>query len=163
MWVDRLDRRQVLVWTQALSMVQSLALAALTLTGHITIPLVLALSVMQGMSTPSTCRRGRRSWSRWWRTGGPGERHRDQFVDGEMARLVGPSLAGMVIAVQRGLVLSDRWHQLHRRDCLAADDALHAAGRSSAQATSMLTELQDGWTYVAGLCRSGRFCCCLRW
>src|SRR6201984_333795 len=30
-WVDRLDRRQVLVWTQALSMVQSLALAGLTL------------------------------------------------------------------------------------------------------------------------------------
>ena len=48
-WVDRLDRRQVLVWTQTLSMVQSLTLAALTLTGHITIPLLLALSVMQGM------------------------------------------------------------------------------------------------------------------
>ena len=36
-WVDRLNRRQVLVWTQSLSMVQSLALAALTLSGHITI------------------------------------------------------------------------------------------------------------------------------
>src|SRR5947207_15608649 len=33
-WVDRLDRRQVLVWTQALSMIQSLTLAALTLSGH---------------------------------------------------------------------------------------------------------------------------------
>jgi len=32
-WIDRLDRRQVLVWTQALSMVQSLALAGLTLPG----------------------------------------------------------------------------------------------------------------------------------
>src|SRR6201986_3006680 len=30
--VDRMDRRKVLVWTQALAMVQSLALAALTLT-----------------------------------------------------------------------------------------------------------------------------------
>ena len=30
-WVDRLNRRQVLVWTQTLSMVQSLALAGLTL------------------------------------------------------------------------------------------------------------------------------------
>ncbi len=47
-WVDRLDRRQVLVWTQTLSMVQSLTLAALTLSGHITIPLLLTLSVMQG-------------------------------------------------------------------------------------------------------------------
>src|SRR5215467_10269545 len=35
-WVDRLDRRQVLVWTQVLSMVQSLLLAALTFSGHIT-------------------------------------------------------------------------------------------------------------------------------
>jgi hypothetical protein len=32
--VDRLDRRQVLVWTQTLSMVQSLALAALTFRPH---------------------------------------------------------------------------------------------------------------------------------
>src|ERR1700689_2901638 len=48
-WVDRLDRRQVLVWTQILSMVQSLLLAVLTLTHHINIGLVLALSVMQGL------------------------------------------------------------------------------------------------------------------
>jgi hypothetical protein len=41
-WVDRLDRRQVLVWTQTLSMVQSLALAALTLSHHITIHWILA-------------------------------------------------------------------------------------------------------------------------
>ena len=48
-WVDRLDRRQVLVWTQALSMIQSLALAALTLSHLITIHWILALSVMQGI------------------------------------------------------------------------------------------------------------------
>src|ERR1700689_3935287 len=30
-WVDRLDRRRVLVWTQTAAMFQSLALAALTL------------------------------------------------------------------------------------------------------------------------------------
>src|SRR5580692_7047636 len=48
-WVDRLDRRQVLVWTQALSMIQSLALAGLTFSGHITIHWVLGLSVMQGI------------------------------------------------------------------------------------------------------------------
>jgi MFS family permease len=48
-WVDRLDRRQVLVWTQVLSMVQSLLLAALTFSGRITIGWILALSVMQGL------------------------------------------------------------------------------------------------------------------
>ena len=68
-WVDRLDRRQVLVWTQALSMVQSLALAGLTLSHLITIPWVLALSVMQGLSTHSTCRGARPSWYRWSTTG----------------------------------------------------------------------------------------------
>ncbi|MEO6828177.1 MAG: MFS transporter, partial [Acidobacteriaceae bacterium] len=36
-WVDRLNRRQVLVFTQSLAMVQSLALAVLTLTHRITI------------------------------------------------------------------------------------------------------------------------------
>src|ERR1700728_457408 len=47
--VDRLERRQVLVWTQTLAMVQSLALAALTFSGYITIRWILALSVMQGI------------------------------------------------------------------------------------------------------------------
>src|SRR5215469_13195295 len=45
--VDRIDRRKVLVWTQALAMVQSLALAALTLTHLINIHEVLWLSVFQ--------------------------------------------------------------------------------------------------------------------
>ncbi len=34
-WIDRLNRRDVLVWTQTLAMVQSLLLAALTFSGHI--------------------------------------------------------------------------------------------------------------------------------
>src|ERR1700690_1080072 len=48
-WVDRLDRRQVLVWTQTLAMLQSFALAALTFSGTITIHWILALSILQGM------------------------------------------------------------------------------------------------------------------
>src|ERR1035441_9572862 len=48
-WVDRLNRQKVLVWTQTLAMVQSLALAALTLSHRITIAEVLALSEMQGI------------------------------------------------------------------------------------------------------------------
>jgi MFS family permease len=47
--VDRLDRRKVLVWTQSLAMVQSLALAWLTLSHRINIAEVLALSAMQGI------------------------------------------------------------------------------------------------------------------
>jgi len=47
--IERMDRRKLLVWTQALAAVQSLALAGLTLAGVITIHEVIALSVMQGL------------------------------------------------------------------------------------------------------------------
>jgi MFS family permease len=149
-WVDRLDRRQVLVWTQALSMVQSLALAALTLTGHITIPLLLALSVMQGMVNAFDMP-GRQSFM-------------IKMVDDKrdlqnaiainssmvnMARLIGPSLAGMLIAVS-----SEGW-------CFLIDGISYTAVIASLlmmrvhtdvierKTTSMLTELAAGWTYVS--------------
>ena len=47
--VDRIDRRKVLVWTQALAMAQSLALAWLTLSHRINITEVLVLSAFQGV------------------------------------------------------------------------------------------------------------------
>ena len=47
--LDRWDRRKVLMATQAASMVQSLVLAFLTLTGWITIPELFALTVVQGI------------------------------------------------------------------------------------------------------------------
>jgi MFS family permease len=47
-WVDRLNRRRVLVVAQILAMLQSFALAALALSGHITIGQVLALCLFQG-------------------------------------------------------------------------------------------------------------------
>jgi MFS family permease len=48
-WVDRLDRHRVLVWTQVISMLQSFALAFLALWGHIAIWHVIALSAVQGV------------------------------------------------------------------------------------------------------------------
>jgi MFS family permease len=48
-FVDRWNRRRTLVFTQVLSMVQSLTLAILTLTNTIQIPHIIALSVFQGM------------------------------------------------------------------------------------------------------------------
>jgi MFS family permease len=47
-WVDRLDRRQVLLWTQALAAAQSLLLAGLTLSKRVTIGEILILSGFQG-------------------------------------------------------------------------------------------------------------------
>jgi MFS family permease len=149
-WVDRLDRRQVLVWTQALSMVQSLALAAMTLSGRITIPWLLALSAMQGIINAFDMP-GRQSFM-------------VKMVDDRrdlqnaiainssmvnMARLVGPSLAGMLIAIS-----SEGW-------CFLIDGISYMAVIASLLmmrlhapvvkrlATSTLHELKEGWTYVS--------------
>ncbi|HEX4380898.1 MAG TPA: MFS transporter, partial [Candidatus Acidoferrum sp.] len=48
-WVERLNRRKLLVWTQAAGAVQSLALAALTLTHVITLWEIIALASLQGV------------------------------------------------------------------------------------------------------------------
>jgi MFS family permease len=149
-WVDRLDRRQVLVWTQALSMVQSLALAGLTLSHRITIPWVLALSVMQGLVNAFDMP-GRQAFMVQMV-----EDRRDlsnaiainsSMVN--MARLVGPSLAGMLIAVS-----SEGW-------CFLIDGISYIAvilsllamrlkaGESRRKVSSTWTELKEGWTYVS--------------
>ena len=47
-WVDRLNRRNVLLVTQALAMLQSFALAALALSHRITIHEIIWLSALQG-------------------------------------------------------------------------------------------------------------------
>src|ERR1035441_8987678 len=48
-WVERLNRRKLLVWTQAAAAVQSLALAALTLAHVITLWEIIALIAFQGL------------------------------------------------------------------------------------------------------------------
>ena len=149
-WVDRLDRRQVLVWTQTLSMVQSLALAALTLSHHITIHWLLALSVMQGIVNAFDMP-GRQAFMVQMV-----EDRRDlsnaiainsSMVN--MARLVGPSLAGMLIAVS-----SEGW-------CFLVDGISYLAviaslllmrlpaAAAKRKVTSTLTELKVGWIYVS--------------
>src|SRR5437764_3218838 len=47
--VDRWDRHRILVITQILSALQSLALAVLTLKGIITVPEIIALQIVQGI------------------------------------------------------------------------------------------------------------------
>jgi MFS family permease len=47
--VDRMDRRQMLVITQAASLVQSALLAVLTLVGHITVEQIVVLQIFQGI------------------------------------------------------------------------------------------------------------------
>jgi hypothetical protein len=47
--VDRMDRRRMLVLTQAASLLQSAALAGLTLAGHVTVVRIVVLQVLQGI------------------------------------------------------------------------------------------------------------------
>src|SRR6202011_2341013 len=48
-WLERLDRRKLLVWTQAAAAAQSLAMAALTLAHVITLWEIIALAAFQGL------------------------------------------------------------------------------------------------------------------
>ena len=150
-WVDRLNRRQVLVWTQTLSMMQSFLLAALTLSGHITIELILILSVMQGIVNAFDMP-GRQAFMVEM-VGDRADLGNAIAINSSMvnvARLIGPSLAGMLIAAT-----SEGWCFLIDGISYIAVIAsllmmqLHATAVRRA-ATSMLTELKEGWSYVAG-------------
>jgi len=150
-WVDRLDRRQVLLYTQTLAMLQSLLLGWLTLTGRVTIHWVLWLSAFQGIINAFDMP-GRQAFLVQMvedrRDLGNAIAINSSMVN--MARLIGPSLAGMLIAAT-----SEGW-------CFLIDGISYLAVIASLLmmqisvpavkrlATSTLTELKEGWTYVSG-------------
>jgi len=148
--VDRLNRRMVLIWTQTLAMLQSLALAALTLTHRITIHEVLALSACQGIINAFDMP-GRQAFM-------------VQMVEDRadlsnaiainssmvnLARLLGPSLAGIVIAAT-----NEGW-------CFLIDGISYIAviislvlmrvhvAAVKRVTTSMAEQLREGWAYVS--------------
>ena len=148
--VDRMNRRNVLVWTQVLAMVQSLALAALTLSRHITIHEILALSVFQGVINAFDMP-GRQSFMVQM-VENRGDLSNAIAINSSMvnlARLVGPSLAGLVIAAT-----NEGW-------CFLIDGVSYIAVIASLllmrvhvdalkrSTASMLDQLKEGWTYVS--------------
>jgi MFS family permease len=150
-WVDRLNRRHVLVWTQVLSMVQSLLLAALTFSGRITIGWILALSVMQGLINAFDMP-GRQAFMVQM-VGDRADLSNAIAINSSMvnmARLIGPSLAGMVIAAS-----NEAW-------CFLIDGLSYIAVIASLlamtihapiirrTAASTFSELKEGWAYVSG-------------
>lgn len=97
-WVERMDSLRVVRATQVLSMLQSAALAALALSGHITVPWIISLCLFQGfvnaVDWPA------RQMLNYPLAGGPA------LVDNvialnsmtfNLARLIGPAIAGFVI------------------------------------------------------------------
>jgi len=150
-WVDRLNRRHVLIVTQILAMLQSFALAVLTLTKHITIHEIIWLSMFQGMINAFDMP-GRQAFLV--------EMVEDRQDLGNaialnssmvnMARLVGPSLAGMVIAVsgEGTCFLIDGISYLAVIASLWAMRLKRAAIKRVV--ASMLVQLREGWDYVSG-------------
>jgi MFS family permease len=148
--VDRLDRRHVLIWTQALAMLQSLLLAWLTLSHRVTIHEVLILSAFQGVINAFDMP-GRQAFM-------------VQMVEDRadlsnaiainssmvnLARLIGPSIAGVVIAAT-----NEGW-------CFLIDGVSYSAVIVSLflmriqvapvqrAVTSMAVQLREGWDYVS--------------
>jgi len=149
--VDRIDRRSLLVWTQALAMVQSLALAWLTLSHRITIREILALSVMQGLINAFDMP-GRQSFMVKM-VEDKADLSNAIAINSSMvnvARLAGPSLAGLIIAAS-----NEGW-------CFTIDGVSYIAvivslllmrvRRDAVERTSdtMAAQLREGWTYVSG-------------
>jgi MFS family permease len=150
-WIDRLDRRQVLLWTQTLAMVQSFALAGLTFSGRITVGWILFLSAMQGVINAFDMP-GRQSFMVQMIENradlGNAIAINSSMVN--VARLIGPSLAGVVIAAS-----SEAW-------CFLVDGISYIAVIVSLlmmrvhvtavarKATSTLHEMKEGWSYVSG-------------
>jgi MFS family permease len=149
--VDRVDRRKVLVWTQTLAMVQSLALAWLTLSHRITIGEVLALSAMQGVINAFDMP-GRQSFMVKM-VEDRSDLSNAIAINSSMvntARLIGPSLAGLLIAAT-----NEGW-------CFLVDGISYIAviisllvmritpDQAQRATTSMIVQLKEGWAYVAG-------------
>ncbi|MGA3222814.1 MAG: MFS transporter [Acidobacteriaceae bacterium] len=150
-WVDRLNRRNVLLWTQALAAVQSLLLAALTLSRRITIGEILVLSAFQGLINAFDMP-GRQAFMvqmvEQRQDLGNAIAINSSMVN--MARLVGPSLAGLVIAGfgEGYCFLIDGLSYFAVIASLALMQVKPLPGRGDA-VSSMATQLKEGWLYVS--------------
>jgi MFS family permease len=150
-WIERFDRRRLLVCTQAAAAAQSLILAALTLARIVTFREILLLAAAQGLinafDTPLR-----------------------QIVVGQMvddredlgnaiaissslangARLIGPAIAGLVIAGfgEGGCFLIDGLSYLAVIASLLMMRIQPLAARPSK--AGMLEQMREGWQYVSG-------------
>ncbi|MEO8727029.1 MAG: MFS transporter [Acidobacteriaceae bacterium] len=150
-WVDRWDRHRVLVVTQALSMVQSFMLAGLALSHLITVTDIILLSLFQGLIN---------AFDMPARQAFVTEMVSDRSdlasaiaLNSSMvnaARLVGPSLAGLIIAVagEGYCFLIDGISYIA---VIASLLAMHVERRVVAARTRhVMEELAEGWRYAAG-------------
>ena len=148
-WVDRLDRRQVLIATQVLSMIQSFWLAALALSGRITVNDVIWLNVFQGAIN---------AFDMPARQAFVPEMVEDRndlanaialnssLING--SRLIGPSVAGLIIAATNEgyCFLIDGFSYMA---VIASLVAMHVPRRERRAKQQMRAELREGWRYAS--------------
>jgi MFS family permease len=148
-WVERLDRRKLLVWTQAVAAVQSLSLAALTLAQVITLWEIIALTALQGLINAFDMP-GRQSFLVQM-VEDRNDLSNAIAINSSMAngaRLIGPAVAGLVIGT-----LGIGW-------CFLIDGVSYFAVIASLllmrvkrldirrNKGSMLEQMREGWDYV---------------
>lgn len=151
-WADRWNRRRMVVGTQVLAMVQSLALAALVLSGRATIPEVLALTLFLGfvnaVDVPS-----RQSFMFEMVQGGddlPSAIALNSSIF-NLARLIGPSIAGVLIAaVGEGTVFLANGLSYVAVIAALLAIRLPRQARSSAAPPRLWTHFVEGLRYAAG-------------
>jgi MFS family permease len=148
-WVERLDRRRLLVWTQGAAAVQSLAMAALTLAHVISLWEIIALAAMQGainaLDVPA-----RQSFLVQM-VDDRNDLSNAIAINSSMAngaRLIGPAIAGVVIGAA-----GEGW-------CFLIDGVSYVAVIASLllmritpvdrrrHPSSMLDQMREGWDYV---------------
>jgi MFS family permease len=150
-WVDRLNRHRVLVVTQTLSMLESFALAVLALMHIITVPEIIWLNLFQGAINAFDMPARQAFVIEMV------ENHEDlgnaialnsSLVNA--ARLIGPSVAGLIIAaVGEGYCfLIDGVSYMAVIASLLA--MVIVRRQSEHKHDSVLVELREGWDYVRG-------------
>lgn len=149
-WIERMDRRKLLVWTQAAAAVQSLAMAALTLTHRINVHEIIGLSLLQGLINAFDMP-GRQSFVVQM-VEDKADLSNAIAINSSMvnaARLVGPALAGIVIGW-----VGEGW-------CFFIDGVSYFAVIASLllmqvhvaairrEAATMFEQMREGWSYVS--------------
>lgn len=150
-WVDRLNRHRVLIVTQILSMLESFALAALALTKVITVNEVIALNLFQGAINAFDMPARQAFVIEMVEE--PEDLGNAIALNSSLvnaARLIGPSVAGVLIA----LVGEGYCFLLDGFSYMAVIASLFAmvitVRPREREHASVLSELAEGWSYVRG-------------
>jgi len=150
-WVDRLNRRRVLVFTQILSMLESFALAVLALAKIITVPEIIALNLFQGAINAFDMPARQSFVVEMVENSddlGNAIALNSSLVNA--ARLIGPSIAGILIALvgEGYCFLIDGFSYMAVIASLIAMVVV-VQPRKRRQG-NVFSELREGWDYVLG-------------